>query len=549
MKHIAVVLAFLLSTLAIAQKPQKATLDKATVYLQGAHLYYTESIQLTPGTHDFVFENISPQINEASMQASCKGAVVMDVRHEIKYKEKAPVNRKYDKEIALVLDSLDDINYEEKRINNHLKVLTTEKNMLLNNPTIKGQSTKDSLPLLGSAMAFVEDKLTALYEKELNWERAKAKVEKKKVLLNARYNLLIQLQRGEVNENNDNEQPTHQVIVTVFSETTAAVSLNFNYFINNANWVPAYDLQATSATGKLQIRYFASVRQNSGLDWKNTSLTLSTSTPFENHIKPELNPWQLSFIDYMKRNNAPASISNSAIELKKETLSYNWDMGEENTMDEKSIADYITMSENLLRVEYEIKLKYTINSDDKAHKVLINEMDAPMTLQFATVPKLSTDGFLMGRITGWEDMNIIPGNARINFDGTYVGEMFLDPSTTYDTLDINLGRDKGFSVTRKKIKEKHKDKFLENDKVETRSIEIVVRNTKNTDIEVKVEDQIPVAVGTNEIKVTLKDGDGAELDEATGQLTWHLKLNPKQSKKLVFTYEIRYPKDKPVAGL
>jgi len=79
--------------------------------------------------------------------------------------------------------------------------------------------------------------------------------------------------------------------------------------------------------------------------------------------------------------------------------------------------------------------------------------------------------------------------------------------------------------------------------------EIVVRNTKGIAVEINLEDQIPVSQNTNEIKVNLIDADGASLDEITGFLTWKLKLESKESKKIVFTYEIKYPKNKPVYGL
>lgn len=92
-------------------------------------------------------------------------------------------------------------------------------------------------------------------------------------------------------------------------------------------------------------------------------------------------------------------------------------------------------------------------------------------------------------------------------------------------------------------------KFIDNEKVEIRTIELMVRNTKNIAVEMELEDQIPIVQGTNEIKVTLIDGDNAELDEPTGKLKWRLRLGSKDSKKITFTYEIRYPKNKPVAGL
>lgn len=556
MKQILVVFAIICCGVANAQSPKaiNAKLQKVTVYLQGADLHYTENVNLSAGINEFAFENISPYINQPSLQASIKNGVVMDVKYELVYEEAKPkptANKKYDKEIEQVLDSLEDLRYEEKDADNHLKALTTEKNMLMNNRIIKGEPLKDSLQLLQQGMAFLKERLNAIYAEELKYEKIKDKIAKVRNRLNNRHKALLLLQSGDGAGYSGDAKPIHKVLVTVYAENPTTTQLSFSYFVESANWVPAYDLQASSVNGTLKLNYFANVTQNTGLDWKNTQLTLSTSTPTESNTKPTLSPWYLSFYEY--KNYSPAPSTNSSMPLKKESLAFrNNNADDMNDLEEKdlnSLLDYISVTENLLRVEYEIKLNYTLNSDGKTHKVLINDKDVPMTLQFAAVPKISSDAFLMARITGWEEMNIIPGNARLYFDGAFVGQMYLDPSTTEDTLSVNLGRDKSFALTRKKVKEKHKERFIGDEKIETRTIEIVVRNTKNQAIDVEVEDQIPVVSGTNEIKVVLKESDDAELDEPSGSLKWKLKLKAKETKKLKFTYEIHYPKDKPVAGL
>ncbi|MDL5049553.1 DUF4139 domain-containing protein [Oscillatoria amoena NRMC-F 0135] len=556
MKQILVVFAIICCGVANAQSPKaiNAKLQKVTVYLQGADLHYTENVSLSTGINEFAFENISPYINQPSLQASIKNGVVMDVKYELVYEEAKPkptANKKYDKEIEQVLDSLEDLRYDEKDADNHLKALTTEKNMLMNNRIIKGEPLKDSLQLLQQGMAFLKERLNAIYAEELKYEKIKDKIAKVRNRLNNRHKALLLLQSGDGAGYSGDAKPIHKVLVTVYAENPTTTQLSFSYFVDAANWVPAYDLQASSVNGTLKLNYFANVTQNTGLDWKNTQLTLSTSTPTESNTKPTLSPWYLSFYEY--KNYSPAPSTNSTMPLKKESLAFrNNNTDDMNDLEEKdlnSLLDYISVTENLLRVEYEIKLNYTLNSDGKTHKVLINDKDVPMTLQFAAVPKISSDAFLMARITGWEEMNIIPGNARLYFDGAFVGQMYLDPSTTEDTLSVNLGRDKSFALTRKKVKEKHKERFIGDEKIETRTIEIVVRNTKNQAIDVEVEDQIPVVSGTNEIKVVLKESDDAELDEPSGSLKWKLKLKAKETKKLKFTYEIHYPKDKPVAGL
>lgn len=536
-------------------KPSNAHLQRVTVYLQGAHLYYQENVNLVAGNNEFIFENISPAINTASLQAVSKGGVVMDVKHLLKYREKPVVTRKYDREIRQVNDSLEVIRFELKNIANKIQVLSVEKNMLLNNQMVRGQSSNDSLPLLKEAMSFLRDKLNNIYDLELKWEKTKAVSDRLLARLNERHAELLRLQNGEDNGGQVAAQPVNQVIVSVYSETAGTSLISFNYYIRQASWIPLYDLQASSATNAFQLKYFANVVQQSGIEWKNVPLTLSTSNPDENNSKPGLSPWMISLLDHLSKPVVNYNLSNSLMSVEKES-EVKVKKSIRGVRADASVAaadvdmeKFVSVSGNLIRTEYEIKLNYTIASDGLAHKVMVNQRDVPMQLQFAAVPKLCTDAFLMANVTGWEDMNIIPGAARLYFDGTYVGEMFLDAGSTSDTLSVNLGRDKTIALTRKKIKDKCKVGFMDNDKVETRTIELTVRNTKNIAVEMALEDQIPVAQGGGEIKVKLLHGDGAELDEPTGLLKWKLKLNSKETKKVVFTYEVRYPKSKVVAGL
>lgn len=541
------------STLAQSPKTYTPKLQKVTVYLQGAHLYYNENVTLQAGNNELIFENISPYINVASLQAASKGAVVMEVKHQIKYKEKAIATRKYDKEIENVLDSLEDIAYAMKDIDNKVYVLETEKSMLMNNRIIKGQQLRDSLPTLRDGMAFLKEKLNSIYEQSLKLERMKAKLQKQKNKLDTRYSSLLLLQSGQEVFNRTAAQQVNQVVVTLFCDAATTTQVNFNYFVQNASWVPVYDLQATSSTNNFNLKYFANVAQSTGVEWTSVPLTLSTSNPTETNVKPELSPWYLSFMEYLRNDRISKTLSNARVPMQMESLSIkkksNSDGYDDVEEDQKYVQNYVQITESIIRTEYEIKLNYTIAADGKMHKVLINQKEVPMIMEFAAVPKVCTDAFLMAKVTGWEDMNILPGNARLYFDGGYVGEMYLDASTTSDTLNVNLGRDKTIAITRKKIKEDVKEKIFADDKVETRTIEIVVRNTKNVPVEIVLEDQIPIATGTNEIRVDLFESDGATLDVATGKLTWKVKLKVKDTKKITFTYQIRYPKGKTIAGL
>jgi uncharacterized protein (TIGR02231 family) len=535
-----------------ASKPIFASLDRVMVYLSGAHLYYSEQVNVQAGNNVFIFENISGSIQENTLQANAKGGTLMEVNTQIRYKEKKSIAPIYAKAIAQVLDSLEENEYHLLQVANQLSALEQEKKMLLNHPLINGKSQRDSLPLLKSSMEFTREKLSEILNLELKWKRRKDSFEKEKNRLNLRHEELSLLQNGNLNDTRLAAEPIHQILITVYAEQAGLALINFNYFIANANWVPSYDLLANASNKQIAIKYFAKISQTSGLNWRNANLSLSSSNPMELNIKPNLANWYIGFYEY--RQMKQKALSNAARPLQKQTVRttdnlQESDMEAERYVAQKSLSEYIQISENLIRTEYAIKLKYDIDCDGKFHKVMIKEQQIPIELVFAAVPKLSSESYLMGKISGWEDLQILPGAGRIYFDGAFVGETYLGDQSNTDTLQLNLGRDKSMVVNRKKIKDKTKIKTLENEKIETRTIEILVRNTKSQSILIDIEDQIPVSQNPNEIKVTLIEANGANLDETSGLLTWNLKIASKETKKISFTYEVRYPKNKVVVGL
>jgi hypothetical protein len=67
-------------------------------------------------------------------------------------------------------------------------------------------------------------------------------------------------------------------------------------------------------------------------------------------------------------------------------------------------------------------------------------------------------------------------------------------------------------------------------------------------VKITVEDQLPISKNS-QIEVLMLDAGGAKYNKETGKLVWDLTLQPAETKKVVFKYEVKYPKDKQVSGL
>ncbi|HCM77383.1 MAG TPA: mucoidy inhibitor-like protein, partial [Cytophagales bacterium] len=167
---------------------------------------------------------------------------------------------------------------------------------------------------------------------------------------------------------------------------------------------------------------------------------------------------------------------------------------------------------------------------------------------YSVVPKLEGDAFLIAKATGWEGLSLLPGEANLFFEGTFVGKTFIDPNSIKDTLAISLGRDKRIVVKREELKDLTSKKLIGTNQKEERSWEISVRNSKTEAITISVEDQLPVSKN-KDIEVTALNTGGAKFDPVSGKLTWQLVIQPNETKKVTYRYEVKYPKDKQITGL
>jgi TonB-dependent SusC/RagA subfamily outer membrane receptor len=209
------------------------------------------------------------------------------------------------------------------------------------------------------------------------------------------------------------------------------------------------------------------------------------------------------------------------------------------------LDDYITVSESTLNLNYDIDLPYDIASNGKEQTATLKEVEVPTNYKYYAVPKLDKDVYLLAEVTNWEKLNLLPGDANIIFEGTYVGKSFIDPNTTTDTLNLTLGKDKRVAIKREKLADFSSVKFLGSNKLQKITYEITVKNNKKEAINLLVKDQYPLATN-KEMEVQLLESAEAAVNDETGIVTWKLSLAAGESKKLRLSYTVKYPKDKTV---
>ncbi|OFY94694.1 MAG: hypothetical protein A2491_04895 [Bacteroidetes bacterium RIFOXYC12_FULL_35_7] len=518
-----------------AEKPKsvKSEIKEVSVFLSGAQVTRAGNTNINAGTSELIFENLPSNINEQSIQVTGKGDfTILSVNYQLNYLKEA----KLVKNIQSLKDSLDFLNDQLIYEKDMQVVYQEEEAMIKSNKAIGGQNVGVKIIDLKEGADYFRTRLTDIKTK---WQAHQKKIVK--------LNKEITLIKNQLNVLNSREnKPSGEIIVTVTSKTPTLAALTLSYFVQDAGWVPLYDLRAKDSNSPVDLAYKANIWQLTGEDWEKVSLSLNTGNPTLSGSKPNLAAWYL-YIYYPqkkrgKRNETAGFASQSIVMAKEESKkSDKAQLEEDMVSDALTSANYTTVAEGQTSVEFKIEVPYNVPSDGKHHMVEVQKYTIPATYEYYCAPKLDKDAFLIAHVTGWESYNLLSGEMNLFFEGTYVGKSYLDVASTNDTLDISLGRDKNIVVSRTKLKDFSKKSFVGSTKKETRGFEIEVRNKKKQQVQISIHDQFPLSTN-KEIEVEHIEMSGAKFDESTGFLSWQFDLAPTETKKFKMQYAVKYPK-------
>ncbi|TWP30688.1 mucoidy inhibitor MuiA family protein [Apibacter muscae] len=526
-----------------AQKPIVATakVEAATVYFNSVEISQSVNINLPNGTSEIIVKNVSDYVNEETVLVGVpKQVSVLSVQYTTNYISEYDKNEN-SSQLKEVKDSILWVTNKYSQIKNEKESTQKTIELLDANQKIVGSNGINSGDLI-KVVEYYQTKRTELSNSLFVLER------KEKELSEKLTNLKNKLSYSQANEENISQGKL--VLQLMNSGNLQNIPLQISYISGGASWQPFYDLRAESISQPIQFLYKAQVVQQTGVDWKNVKLTLSSGMPSQNNRVPELNPWFLYFQPVAKlyRSNA---LSISMPEYANEEQVFNKKgMALENRQKQAYEVSTVssTINENQLNTSFDIPVLYNILSNGKQHSVVLNEIEIPASYKYFAVPKLDKDAYLLAQISNYSQYNLLKGEANIIFEGLYVGKTVIDPNQTQDTLSLGMGRDKRVTITREKIADKSGTRFLSSSKEQTFTYDIVIKNNKKNRINLTIEDQYPLSTDEN-IKIELMDKGGAKVDADLGKLTWDLVLAANEIRKIRISYKVKSPKNQSISNL
>lgn len=573
-------------------------LKSATVYRNGAELMHNASAMLKQGNNELVIDGLSSYMDINSIRVNCPAAVtILGMEFNNNYLGEEVVSPSAKK----LKDSMEFVNAEIKKYDIQININNDLLDVLQQNKSVKGEQTGLSVAELIKLMSYYEQKSLEVQEKQLALNDKKLKLQtlyarlsgqlaeeqKKNTKIGGR--LILQLSVAmegqadfsvtyfttnafwtpyyDVKAENIN-RPLKFIYKAKIAQTTGidwkkvklSLSTSTPTQFGNApilkTWFLSYidpyramnqDLKANSIQSALAGRVAGAILDEvvvtgySNVKLRGSNAMSSGNQPIyivNGNIMPysefsKISPQAIASTEVLTAATATAiygsQASSGAIVV---TL-------------KNGLDDYVTVSSSELDITYDIDIPYDVPTNGKQQIATLQQTSVPATYKYYAVPKLDKEAFLLAEIANWQTLNLLPGEANVIFENTYIGKTFIDPANTNDTLNLTLGTDKRVVVKREKLVDFSSTKLIGANKVQTITYDITIKNSKKEPINIILKDQYPIST-TKEIEVELLESSAGSVNEEIGVVTWQKTIQPGQNTKVRISYSAKYPKGKSI---
>jgi hypothetical protein len=158
----------------------------------------------------------------------------------------------------------------------------------MKNRDLKGQVQGMKMTELKDAYTFMHQKLTEITTRQTAIYGELEDLQKR----------MNQLEQEIISQRSKPVINYSEIVVEVDVEKATNANFEFNYISPRATWKPYYDMRSEGIGKVVKLEAKANVSQNTGIEWKNVDMVLSTNDPYQNAQEPTLNPWYLYYNNY-----------------------------------------------------------------------------------------------------------------------------------------------------------------------------------------------------------------------------------------------------------
>ncbi|XP_066914038.1 protein F37C4.5-like isoform X3 [Clytia hemisphaerica] len=559
-----------------------------TVFVDRAEVNRIVDLNLQQGNVEVLLKDLPDCMDQDSMRVSCFGEATIV---EVAYQEKAvkengddcddseQIKSKTEAEKKNIKGSIKTLEANKAKHEQRIEVINKEKLLLQNYADCISSKKEDkvgdvlekkSIENMLNFLAIYEERSTRIHNEFSDLTQKIEEIVKEIGILKQN---LVKL---EPKTQKTNMQRNVSILLEVKEESN--VNLVASYVVSRASWRPFYDVRAFNKDSSVQILYFGMIRQNTGEDWEDAKLSLSTALPSVGGSPPSLKPQLLkvatvltaksakSFRSKKLRYAAPAPRSNAfAMDQYDPTIEDSFELERCSSARESALPS-AEATENLTSTNFDILRPSTIESDDVEHKVSICQLDFSPEFEYLAIPKSVAHAFLKIKVKNDSNYALLAGDANVFLDNNFLTKTTLSAVSPMEEFDIALGVDPSVKVTYKPVKkfQQRTGMISKADLFNFHQV-IEIKNTKSLPVKIKVTDQCPWSTN-DKIKITLQDPDikfpkgnssdtsiikngNASLYTNNNTIEWELEVPSSETKTINLKYQVEHPIGVRIEGL
>ena len=345
-----------------------------------------------------------------------------------------------------------------------------------------------------------------------------------------------------------------EVRIDLNADTPAPALLRVTYTVRGARWTPLYDARLDTGTKdrkpSLELLRRAEIVQNTGEDWADVALAVSTVRTARGGSAPELRPLIVRYPVAQPRGGMSYSTVAPAPAPASRADQDNMLRDSEEGRLKKAAEQQAEIDSNGFQVVFKVPGRIAVSAGQGAKSFRIASSTIAPDLMVHAVPALAETAFLQASFKHAEDAPLLPGQVSIYRDGVFVGKSPLALAAKDETVRLGFGVDEKVKVARTVVRRiEGTAGLIGSSRTDEREFKTVIRNGHDFAIRVAIEDQIPVSE-TEEIQVEMlpvtTQPTTKDLRDRRGVMEWAFDAKPGESRDIKLGWRMRWPKDKPV---
>ena len=283
-RKIMIAICLMAAVMTKAVEKHTASINKVTVFTNGAQVERSKSVILVPGEQVVTFTGFSPYMDKKSLQVKAKGHLtILGVSERTAHPDSAA-------QVKRLRAAEDDVKAVERRIQqtkDEQEMLTAQLELVKTNCSVAGRTVATPLANIKELNAYYAQQVLSVKKRSQELEEQLQKLNDELKRKQDTCDSIAKLKLKNITE----------IDVKLEAKQAGRADFDITYYVKNAGWFwfPSYDIRSNSIKEPLQLSYKANIYQNTREEWKNVPVTLSSANPNRSNIAPQLKTYWLDY--------------------------------------------------------------------------------------------------------------------------------------------------------------------------------------------------------------------------------------------------------------